>query len=274
MGQWTTYCILSGNPSHLLYDSNSNNYKWQEKVRVVLKDGSITDIGKCDIGGTFTLDSKKKSIFSFFSKKGEYRVADSAVLFLLNDSFDAQGFIISDLVYKYLKKNKNFNKCTKNKNLFELLKSFIPKNKLLSKYVGFQTVIIDNENSNYIKYKKYLWQLVNPDSKLKDGKQNKKRIQQIINNFVKFCCKNNSKNNNSKNNNSKNKKEIIKRYELKDDKSSKFWTIEYNKNGDFTTIYGKIGTDGRKSKMKKLSNEGIKKLIDSKVKKGYKLKNK
>ena len=174
MGQWTTFCILSGNPSNLLYDSNNHKYKWQEKVRVILKDGSITDIGKCDIEGTFTLDSKSKSIFSFFSKKGEYRVADSATLFLLNDSFDAQGFIISDLVYKYLKKNKNFNKCTKNKNLFELLKSFIPKNKLLSKYVGIQTVTINNENSNYVKYKKYLWQLVNPESKTKDGKQNKK----------------------------------------------------------------------------------------------------
>ena len=234
MGQWTTFCILSGNPSVLSYNSNSNKYKWQENVRVILKDGSITDIGKCDIEGTFTLDSKSKSIFSFFSKKGEYRVADSATIFLLNDSFDAQGFIISDLVYKYLKKNKKFNKCTKNKNLFELLKSFIPKNKLLSKYVGIQTVTINNENSNYVKYKKYLWQLVNPESKTKDGKQNKKRIQQIINNFVKFCCKNNNiknifnnnYNNNYNNNNknnfnnifnfnkniSKNKKLIVKRY--------------------------------------------------------------
>jgi hypothetical protein len=66
----------------------------------------------------------------------------------------------------------------------------------------------------------------------------------IINNFIKFCCKNNSNNNNNNNNNninsknnnknnSKNKKLIVKRYELKDDTSNKFWTIKYNKNGDF-----------------------------------------
>jgi len=280
MGQFTTFCILSGNPCYITHigdEFNEKDYKWQEKVRVILKDGSITDIGTCNLEGTFTLDSKNKSFFSFFSKKGEYRVAGSHTLFLLDESFEAQGLIISDIVYKYLKKNKNFNKCTKNKNLFELFKSFVPKNKLLSNYVGDQNVMIynKNKNSNYITSKKYLWQLVNPEFKIKDGKQNKKRIQQIINNFIKFCCKNNtSKNNNNKNNNTnpKNNKLIVKRYELKDDKSNKFWTIKYNKNGDFSTIYGKIGTDGRKSKIKKLSNEGIKKLIDSKVKKGYKLK--
>ena len=27
MGQWTTFCILSGNPSHLLYDSNRSLHK-------------------------------------------------------------------------------------------------------------------------------------------------------------------------------------------------------------------------------------------------------
>ena len=280
MGQFTTFCILSGNPCYITHigdEFNEKDYKWQEKVRVILKDGSITDIGTCNLEGTFTLDSKNKSFFSFFSKKGEYRVAGSHTLFLLDESFEAQGLIISDIVYKYLKKNKNFNKCTKKKYLFKLFKSFVPKNKLLSNYVGDQNVMIynKNKNSNYITSKKYLWQLVNPESKSKDGKQNKKRIIQIINNFIKFCCKNNtSKNNNNKNNNTnpKNNKLIVKRYELKDDKSNKFWTIKYNKNGDFSTIYGKIGTDGRKSKMKKLSNEGIKKLIDSKVKKGYKLK--
>ena len=263
MGQWTTFCILSGNPTNLSNSTNNNKYKWQEKVRVILKNGNITNIGKCNLGGEFTFDTKNKSLFSFLGKKEGYRVADSSTLFLFNETFNAQGFVISDLVYKYLKKNKSFNECIKNKNLFELLKAFIPKNKLLSKYVGNQNVFIDNKDRTS---KKYLWQLISPESKTKEGVKNKKRIEKIINNFIKFSCKNSIKKN------IKNKKFIIKRYELKDNKSSKFWTIKYNKDGEFTTSYGKIGTEGRKSKKKILSNEGIKKLIESKIKKGYKLK--
>ena len=66
---WTTYCILSGNPSVLSYNSNNNKYKWQEKVRVILKDGSITELGKCNLEGIFTLNSKSKSVFSFLVKR-------------------------------------------------------------------------------------------------------------------------------------------------------------------------------------------------------------
>ena len=61
-----------------------------------------------------------------------------------------------------------------------------------------------------------------------------------------------------------------KRYEFKNDKSSKFWTIKYYKNGEFLTTYGKVGTKGKKSSKKKILN--VKKLIDSKIKKGYKIK--
>ena len=288
MGYSTVFSILICNPT-VISNINNKDYDWNCKSRMILLDGTITDIGTCDQEGVFILDKKDKSFFSIFSKKKSYRVA-------YNKNEVNDGFILSDIVYKYLKKHKDFKKCIKNKNLFNLLKSYKPKTEM-NKYIGQQDVMIYNPKDNNVNNKmtnknklffgyildKDLWKFKNPEYKSKDGIRNKKRIMKIINDFVKFCCKNNtSKNNTSKNNNtntnnsntnnSKNKKLIVKRYELKDDKSNKFWTIEYNKNGDFSTIYGKIGTNGRKSKIKKSSKEEIKKLIDSKVKKGYKLK--
>jgi len=292
MGYSTVFSILIGNPTFISLIYNNKDYDWNCKSRMVLLDGTITGIGTCDQEGEFILDNKKdKSFFSIFNKKKSYIVA-------YNKDEVNDGFILSDIVYKYLKKHKDFKKCIKNKNLFNLLKLYKPKTEM-NKYIGQQDVMIYNPKDNDVNNKmtntnklffgyildKDLWKFKNPESKSKDGKQNKKRIMKIINNFIKFCCKNNSKNNSNNNNNNininsknnsknnfKNKKLIVKRYELKDDTSNKFWTIKYNKNGDFSTIYGKIGTNGRESKIKKSSKEEIKKLIDCKIKKGYKIK--
>jgi predicted DNA-binding WGR domain protein len=59
------------------------------------------------------------------------------------------------------------------------------------------------------------------------------------------------------------------KYEFNDGKSHKFWNITYNTGGEYTVNYGKIGSDGRTT-TKKDTKENIQKLIDSKVKKGYK----
>ena len=48
-----------------------------------------------------------------------------------------------------------------------------------------------------------------------------------------------------------------KRYEFKNDKSSKFWTIKYYKNGEFLTTYGKVGTKGKKSSKKNIKCKKI-----------------
>ena len=67
----------------------------------------------------------------------------------------------------------------KDKNLFELLKKFYKKNKnmfyLSSGSLDIKNSIREDE----------IWQLENPDENLK----NKKRIEQIINDFYNFACK-------------------------------------------------------------------------------------
>jgi hypothetical protein len=67
----------------------------------------------------------------------------------------------------------------KDKNLFDLLKKFYKKNKNM---FYLRSGAIDIKNS--IKEDE-IWQLENPDKNLK----NKKRIEQIINDFYNFACK-------------------------------------------------------------------------------------
>lgn len=40
MGIYTVYDILTDNPGFINYHNNKNLYEWNNKVRVILKDGS------------------------------------------------------------------------------------------------------------------------------------------------------------------------------------------------------------------------------------------
>jgi len=166
-------------------------------------------------------------------------------------NYDYDGYIILDKTYKMLKKHKSFD-CLKNKNLFDLLKKFYNKNRKNMFYdFGEQTIYIDAIEEDKI------WQLENPDK----NKRNKERIEKIIDNFFIFSCKNK--------NETKNKNKIItKYYELKNDKSNKFWKISY-RDGYYKITYGRIGSKG-KTVEKEENITKILKLIKSKEDKGYK----
>jgi len=163
--------------------------------------------------------------------------------------YDYNGYIISDKTYNMLKKHKSFS-CLKDKNLFELLTKFYNKNKKNMFYdFGEQTIYIASIPENKI------WQLENPDNNLK----NKKRIEQIIDNFYLFACKNSDK--------SKSKL-TTKYYELINNSSRKFWKITY-RDGYYKVTYGKIGRKG-KTIEKHLPLTKILKLIQTKEEKRYK----
>jgi predicted DNA-binding WGR domain protein len=59
----------------------------------------------------------------------------------------------------------------------------------------------------------------------------------------------------------------------KDDKSNKFWNIQYNKEGEYRVQYGRIGSKGVIISKKGNIHE-IQKIIGNKMKKGYKLESK
>ena len=242
-GSFTVYDMLIGNPSFVVEKEKTKKYDWMNKVRVIYKNGKISSKT-----GFYNGDGKvifKEGGF-FISEEGE-DVAD-----ILSDGvYDYKGYIILDKTYKMLKKNKLFNDL-KNKNLFDLLKKFYQKNRKNMFYdFGEQTIYIDGIKDNKI------WQLENPDK----NKRNKERIKKIIDNFFIFSCKNK---------NEIKHKLITKYYELKNDRSNKFWKISY-RDGYYKITYGKIGSKG-KTIEKEENIVKIMKLIKSKEDKGYKQK--
>lgn len=265
MGIFTIYDILTGNPGaiHNLTGENKKIYGWNEKVRAVLKDGSVSKIGHYEYNGDVVYKDTKKSVFDLFPKEHRIAVIDDEIY-----DYDADGFLLNNKVYNLLKKNKKFKKCTKKKNLYQLLDKFIIKNnkKLNTNLSGMQQTYIPENNKDENKddkfIKKRLWMLVDPDLDTKDGKRNKERINKIINNFLEFACKYMS-----------NIEGITQlKFIFKDNKSDKFWNIEYT-NNEYKVHYGKTGTKGQKIS-KKVSLDKIEKLIEGKKKKGYKQKSK
>ena len=269
MGYYTSYDILIGNPNvnptYRKYEDQTKNevkkYKWHDKSRLILKDGTITPIGESDLDGEFTL--LKKNISYSFS--GANNIKNS-------NKYD--GIFINNKVYNILSKHKNYKKCIKDKNFYKLLKKYYKKKSKpktqLEKYLGSQDCLIPRYPNNVLSNKekidygyileKDIWKFVDPDLKTKDGLKNKKRILNIIDNFVKFACKEKIE-----------KKGIISlKLIFKNNKSNKFWNIEYS-NIKYIVNYGKIGNKG-KILSKKSTLNNTKKLIDSKIKKGYKKK--
>jgi len=268
MGSFTVYDALIDNPSTINHIGNRINpdpFAWIIKLRAILKDGQISNIGYCDGDGYFVLDDK--SFFSYFSSK-KYKITDMQKKKYL----DGDCFVILDKTYNLLKSNKKFNDCIKNKNLYTLLEDFNNSNKKKtgppSNYTSSQYIYYDptflNEDSIL---KKDIWAFTDPDINSKDGIKNKKRIEKIINLFIKYSCKKNDK---TLSLNTRNNKIISLYYEFIDNKSNKYWHIQYNKDGIYKIKYGKIGSTGIIiEKTNKIQN--IEKIIETKIKKGYKL---
>ena len=124
MGYYTSYDILIGNPNinPTYYKENNKKtkddirrYKWHDKTRIILKDGKVTPIGECDLEGEFKLLKNNKS----------YYYSD---LYFINNSDNYDGIFINNKVYRYLINHKDYKKCMKDKNLYQLLKKYEKKN--------------------------------------------------------------------------------------------------------------------------------------------------
>jgi hypothetical protein len=163
-GMFFVYDMLIGNPNCFpALEENTKKYNWMNSVRIIYKNGKI---------------SAKAGLYNgygkvFFKKSSEVVSVSDQMSDWTND-YD--GYMILDKTYKMLKKHKSFG-CLKDKNLFELLKKFYKKNKnmfyLSSGSLDIKNSIREDE----------IWQLENPDENLK----NRKRIEQIINDFYNFC---------------------------------------------------------------------------------------
>ncbi len=121
MGSFTVYDALIDNPCTIKYiggkSLNLKELQWLMSVRVVLKNGKISDVGYYNGDGSVIV--KKKSLLSYFCYN-KYDVTD-----IKKQSFyDADGFIILNKTYEMLNSHKDYKEVIKNKNLFTLLKEF------------------------------------------------------------------------------------------------------------------------------------------------------
>jgi len=67
MGAFTIFDILTDNPGIIKIEHNKNLYEWHNKVRVILKDGSVSDIGYYNGEGSVYIGKEKKYLFDFLS---------------------------------------------------------------------------------------------------------------------------------------------------------------------------------------------------------------
>ena len=140
--------MLIGNPSFIVEKEKTKKYDWMNKVRVVYKNRKISS-------KTGFYNGDGKVIFkegSFFTSEEGEDVAD----ILSDGNYDYDGYIILDKTCKILKKHKLFN-CLKNKNLFDLLKSFIIKIEKICFMilVNKQLKLIKNKEDKLYKQKSY-----------------------------------------------------------------------------------------------------------------------
>ena len=207
MGGGTEYDVLTGSPGSIFkpdedafekfsknYDKKKDEkwnkrYKWQEKIRAVKKNGEVTIIG---------YHEDRSIVFPYKSGLEDMNLSHSV-------SDDNEGYMINDVTYQYLKKNPLFKKCVGNKNLYTLLTQYMKtaqRRKNMGpaiKYDGAQYLGIGYKNkeklteqqrvSNGDVLKRDEWVYVNPKLNNKEGRKNKKRIKQIITDFLEFCCK-------------------------------------------------------------------------------------
>jgi hypothetical protein len=194
---YLVYDILIDNPGYLINHNHDKLFLWHNYVRVVFKNGTVSDIGYYDLEGNVRIKNKNPSFFSTFfglSDETKYSVANYSDNILLQNINDIDGFMILDKTYKYLTKNTHFKKIIKHNNLFLMLQHFntstFKKTGPPQNYLSLQKLKINSINYNsfslddtYV-FKCDIWAFTDPDSKSIHAIKNKKRIQSIIKTFL------------------------------------------------------------------------------------------
>ena len=136
MGVFTLFDCICGNPVEIFnHDTNKEDfetkYEWMNSVRVVLKDGSVTEPGSYDGYGNVNVNDKI------------YKVTDNSLGY--QGLYD--GLVILDKTYEIMIKDPEYPSFIKNHNLYEVITERGWKHGIgkLVKYLGCQTVCVVSE---------------------------------------------------------------------------------------------------------------------------------
>ena len=138
MGVFELYDCLTGNPIKVdIVGINKaeviKKYHWQNIVRLVKKDGSVTDIGYYDGCGNVMVNGEK---FKGFSP------------YLRTDEVEHDGIVIIDRVYQILINDVEFESFMRGKNLYQELIKWSWKHGLgrMHNYMDSQEFVIISEH--------------------------------------------------------------------------------------------------------------------------------
>ena len=179
MGVWTEYDVLTGNPGKVFRPEEENKktwdklYKWQNKVRVLRVNGAVTDIGKYNGYGSIVVQDEE-----FY------------ICHVCHDGkFD--GYLMHDYTYNCILAHPRYDEII-GVDLYKAVDNYIKnldsyREKLkepANQYVGLQDIYIGGENSNIDE--KDAWVFVNPEMITSEAKRNKKRIKNIVHDFILY----------------------------------------------------------------------------------------
>ena len=85
---YLVYDILIDNPGYLISHNHDKLFLWHNDVRVVFKNGTVSDIGYYDLEGNVRIKNKNPSFFSTFfgfSDETKYSVANYSDNILLKN---------------------------------------------------------------------------------------------------------------------------------------------------------------------------------------------
>ena len=152
MGGYNSYDILIDNPSLIIpsekLETNIKKYLWNHKLRVVKPNGVITGNGNGDGYGNVDVGKKKYNIIyceEVYGKKDKFNY-----YYINKDENPNKGLMIHDVVYKYLKQHKLYNKLKLDYNIYDALLNFVNSSKrntgLMAKYRNYQDIFIQEED--------------------------------------------------------------------------------------------------------------------------------
>ena len=154
MGYFTIFDPIIGNPGIINggmeyfskeIKNSKQKYNWNHKVRVVLKNGKVTNIGSYNFYGDVILKNNKK--YNVYVE--DLKFPDSSGRF-----FD--GFLINNITYKYLLKHPLFKKLSQKINLFEMIMNILrneQQNYCLDKDNFFNVLEYSEDNKFYLNNK-------------------------------------------------------------------------------------------------------------------------
>jgi hypothetical protein len=176
MGIFSMSCSISGVPvGSSCQGVEPKNYTWVRKVRAVLKDGTVTEIGFYTDYGSIIVNDK------------EYKVIDKT---MSPDEINHDGFIIIDKVYQMLLENQDYYDYIEGENLYQLIKDRGCKVGLglIQKYIHNQYITItvpemkDNFISPVVEGSDEIYLFTDPDV----CKENYEEIDKIVSLFISY----------------------------------------------------------------------------------------